>query len=225
MRAGVVDIDWMVGITVFTIFMAISTVYYVTLFPEKGSPMEDAKSFISENVFDALSVNAQEITVRYDGSPDVLSFNLNWAGGGQNSTMVLDSTGNPVDCRIVGDTLYVNSLVGGLNYFTIRYSDAEVGMRCTGTFQITGAQPVTPWASVPAKMFSEARISNMSLTPYQTFRDSLDINQNFRVWINMSGTESWYGPELSTTSGIYTAEKWYRLEETGEIIGVRVYMW
>lgn len=211
----------MVGLTVFTIFVAISTVYYTTLFPEVEGPMEDAKSFISEQVFDSLSVSAQDVYVKYDGGPALLRFDFNWPHGTPNSTIVLDSNGASLDCIIEGNTL--SWAVPGTGTYTVRYSDAEVELRCDRN-PSGPIVNVVPWAGVPQKLFSEERISEMNATPYDDFREALGIDQNFRVWINMSGTEYWYGPVPSPTSAIYTSEKRGTLE-TGEPVSVRILMW
>ena len=178
-------------------------------------------AFRTPGTVDAISVTAQDVHVKYDGGPAVLRFDFNWPLGTQNSTMALDTAGNPLDCRIDGNTIYWG--VPGSGSYTIRYSDAEVMMRCDDN--PTGPiVDVVPWAGVPQKLFSPERISEMNATPYNTFRGDLGIEQGFRVWINMSGTEYWYGPTPPPTSRIYTAEKWGMLE-TGEPVGVRILMW
>ena len=221
MQKGVVNIDWMVGVIVFAIFTAMSLVYYTTLFPEKTSPLEDGKTFISEEIFNELSVSTQEITVNYDGAPGVLKFDFNWPLGTKNSTVVLLG-GSEMDCEIEGDTIYWNAL--GPGYYTIRYSDADVNLRCNKQLP-PAATTVEPWVGIPEKMFSQAKINEMSSTPYQTFRENLGLVQNFRIHVNMTGSESWYGPQAPPASMIFTAEKSLKLEETGEIIKVRVLMW
>ncbi|GEM_PF-800815 len=228
MRRGLVSVDWAVGIGVFLIFVAISFSYYSSVFPPGDGTLEDASLYAADQILDEIKVDVYDVPVVFDSpssaSDQVLYFNYTWPYG-KNTTMVY-SGGTSLPCYISGDTVYWEAdLSAGRNHFMMRYSNQSVPMRCTSSLSISQINKTAPWAEEHHRMFSQSQITAMSGTPYGTFSDRLNLNMDFRIYINESGTVTEYGIIPPNSTSVRVLRRWGTMEDTGNDVEVRILVW
>lgn len=222
-------IDWVVAIGVFLVFIGTAFQYYSNLFQSRAQPMGVVVGDISDRVTDFLLTDVYEVSVKVsspEAKSDVLYFDYTWPSeGAKNSTRILqDSTSK--DCIISGSTLYFQTdLSVGENFFTMKFSNKNVSMNCSGTFGTGNSNQTIPWAGVKKKMISQSKIDEMNATSYTTFKDDLGINRDFRVGMNVNGTITSYGLNPPNATNVYVKETRWALEETDEEVIIRVLAW
>lgn len=224
---GIVSADWLVAIMIFLVFVSFSFVYYTQTVRQKAHPLADTKEFVADQITGYLFIDTYEIPVQYSsGGPQsdaVLHFDYSWPNGEPNTTRVF-MNGASQPCTIDSGTLYWESdLVAGTNNFTVRYSDNNVSSRCTDS--LSGGTQVIPWSEEYSSMLSQDRVDEMNSTPYGTFKSSLAVDRDFRIELNISGTNYTYGPPTPTVSDVYIVRRFGKTEENGEQADIRIHVW
>ena len=228
MRKGFVQVDWVIGVSIFIIFSALTIIYYTNLTAiEQVHPLQDSASMFADTIMDYLQVDAYSVPVKYDAaapaSDVVFYLDLIWPVG-QNTTSVLKD-GTSQECYITGERLYWKSdVTSGKNNFTVRFRDLEQSLQCTDTLALGGAVQTFPGAMEKSLMLSQTRIDEMNATNYSLFKNSLNIDRQFRVEMDINGTEFNYGPVTPLTD-IFAREKWGTILETDERVSMRILVW
>jgi len=225
-----VGIDGIVGIVIFLFFVVWSFVFfYGTTSIEREDPMAGAKDVVSDNVVEYLVTDLYEIPVRYasqnNTSNSVFYFDYVWPSeGAKNSTKVYGN-GSQLSCNITGDRLYWQADADeGNNYFTVKYSDENEVMNCTGGGLGTPINQTIPWSAVGHSVFSQDKADNMTSTIYSTFKKNLGILRDFRVEMNVSGSVTTYGPPTPNATSVYVKTNRYTTEDNNKA-EIRVMVW
>ncbi len=224
------DVDWIVGILVFLIFVGWAFSYYFALFEEKGDQLGLSAEIEREKITDFLSVDVYESPVKYDSpgsvSDGVLKAKSVWYAGEKNSTRVF-SGGDSLPCRVSGDDLYWQAdLASGYNYFTIQVADVDEAMNCSGTFGISSSNLTVPWAFERKTMLSLSRINEMEGMDYGVFRDSLGLSEDFRIKVEREAGDIEYGKSIPEGAvNVNSKESQKRVFESSEIVNVTIAVW
>lgn len=228
MRRGLVSVDWAIGIGVFLIFVAISFSYYSAAFPPGDGMLEDVSGYVVDQILDEIKVDVYDVPIRFNSpgsaTDQVFFFNYTWPYGKNTTKIYSGSTSLP--CYISGDVVYWKADVSaGYNYFKMRYSNQSVAMRCTSSLTLTQLNKTAPWAEEHQRMFSQTQIDTMTGTGYGAFSDSLDLNMDFRIYINESGTVTQYGKTPPNATSVRVMRRWGVMEDTGNDVEVRLLVW
>jgi len=222
------DIDWIVAIMVFLIFVGWAFSYYITLFPESGGFLKTAADTDKEKIIGFLSTDVYSVPVKVDsggGSNVVLTAKGVWYYGTKNSTRVLGN-GVSLQCRIVGDDLYwLANLSSGWNYFRIEFSEIDSGLECDSSFSLVNVTQTVPWSLERREMISLSRINNMTNTSYEDFRHDLDIEEDFSVSLEWEGTKEAYGKSLPVASDVHVRTHEGLMWENSKDINVSIRVW
>lgn len=224
------NIDWVVAIGLFLLFVLWGFAFYGQLFTVEQEDVGEALELISEKVLDNLTVTIHSVPLKANVSnvsetDKVLFFEFRWAFG-KNTTQILKG-GNNQSCNITGNTIYWQSgLEANVNYFTMRYSEQEVPLRCTGGFSVVNETQVVPFAIEEQEQISLARINNMNDTNYSVFKNQLGITRDFNITIsNATSTLVSYGILPPRQSNVFSKRVLGKLEETEENITIRFLTW
>ena len=226
----IMDVDWIVGIMVFLVFVGWAFSYYFALFEEEGSQFGFVAEIEREKIMDFLSADVYEAPVKYD-SPDVVNNGVLkaksvWYSGEKNSTRVF-SGDQSLPCRVSGDDLYWEAdLASGSNYFRIQIADVNETMNCTGTFGISSFNLTIPWAFEKRTVLSLTKMNEMENTEYEAFRGSLGLNEDFRIKAEKSGGDTEYGKSIPEGAvNVNSKESRNLAFETSEIVNVTIAIW
>jgi len=224
------NIDWIVTIALFLVFVAWSFTFYASLFTEKGTPLQEEIDTVNDKIMDFLKIDVYNVPIRYNSTNEtenaVLYLNFTWPSGTKNSTRILqDSTS--LSCQFIGDTVYwqADLINTTFNYFSMQFSNKTASLNCTSSFSIQDELKTISWAMEKKKLVSQGKIDEMTALSYTDFKNNLSISRDFRVEINISGTETNYGKTLPLVRDIYVKETESELEETGDNLNVRVLVW
>lgn len=223
------NLDWILGLVVFLIFTAWALGFYFTIYdtgPLGG--LEAAAESVKDDVVAFLTAEVHQIPVRFNSSSSqtdaVLSATHTWPLG-KNSTQLLSGSSS-LPCRFSGDTIYWQAdLSAGENWFTIKYANLDTPLNCNGTFDISSPNNTKPWSAEKTSMFLQEKLDNMTATEYSSFKSSLEINRNFRLDMDINGTESSYGPAAPQHSNVHVKETAGTIYENEKTIELRVLVW
>lgn len=224
------EIDSIIGIFVFLVFVAWAFSYYFALFEEEGDQLGLVAEIEREKITDFLSVNVYESPVKYDSPNDVnngvLKAKSVWYSGEKSSTRIFSGE-QSLPCRISGDDLYWEAdITSGSNYFRIQIADVNETMNCSGTFGISDSNLTIPWAFEKKTTLSLTRINEMESTDYDEFRDSLGINEDFRIKVGRETEDIEYGRSIPEGAiNVNSKEFQNRLFETSEMVNVTIAVW
>lgn len=224
------DVDWVVGIMVFLIFVGWAFSYYFAIFQQGENQFEIAAATETEKVMNFIAIDVYEIPVKYNSgsavSDAVLKAKSIWYHGGKNATRVFAGD-EASPCRIDGDDLYWQAdLAGGFNYFTIETADANTTMNCTGSFPISSFNLSVPWAFEKEGMLSLTKIYEMANMSYDDFRTSAGINHNLKIKIEKPSGEISYGRSApGGPANAYSKVHQRKIFETSEWANVTVTVW
>ncbi|NIP40942.1 MAG: hypothetical protein GTN39_05500 [Candidatus Aenigmarchaeota archaeon] len=222
------EIDWIVGIMVFLIFVGWSFSYYTALFPEREGMLKPVIEIDREKIIDFLSTDVYRVPVKLNssgGNNVVLNASDVWYEGTRNSTKVLKD-GVSLPCMIVGDYLYwLANLSFGWNYFDIEFSEINTSLNCDSSFSLDNVTKVIPWTIERRKLVSLSKISNMTNTSYENFRDDLDIEEDFNVTLEWDGSLETYGKTIPRARDVYAGGYKGLLWENSEGINISIWVW
>jgi len=225
------NIDGIVAIMLFIVFVSWSFAYFFAVFPgQVPQTMAETADTVSGDVVSFLTVDFYEVPVRHTASGGaanaVFFFDYVWPNeGAKNSTRVYNNSGTPLACNITGNRLYWRSDVdAGANYFTVTYSDESGTMNCTGGGLGVPANRTMPWSAVMKGRLSWEKINSMASHGYPAFRESLGIDSDFRVVVNVSDSVTFYGPPTPNASSVYAKTTRHATEE-GQQAEISVLVW
>jgi hypothetical protein len=222
------DIDWIVAIMVFLIFVGWSFSYYITLFPEGRGFLKTAADTDKERIIDFLSTDVYSVPVKVDsggGSNIVLKAKGVWYYGAKNSTRVVKDSVS-LQCRIVGDDLYwLANLSSGWNYFHIEFSEIDSGLECDSSFSLVNVTQTVPWTLEKREMISLSRINEMTNSSYEDFKVEVGVEEDFSVSLEWEGTKETYGKSLPVASDVYVRTYEGLVWENSKGINVSIRIW
>jgi hypothetical protein len=224
------DIDWVISVFVFIVFISWALSYYFAIFQENASQFETAAEAGQKNIMDFVSTDAYEAPVRYYSNGPVTNGVLKaksvWYSGEKNSTMVF-AGGSPLPCRIDGDDLYWQAdLSAGYNYFTITTADVNTTMNCTASFAISSFNLTVPGVLEKKTMISLTKINGMANMSYAESKVLLGANQNFRLKLETAGGETVYGKSIpSGPVNVNSKKTEWKIYETHENANITVAVW
>jgi hypothetical protein len=224
------DVDWVIGVFVFMVFIGWSFSYYFAVFQENSSSFVTAAAIGQEKVMGFITVDVYETPVKYYSGEAVASGVLKakslWYAGERNSTIVFSGSSS-LPCRLDGDDLYwQTNVASGVNYYTIMFADANTTQNCTGSFGITDSNLTSPWALEKKQMLSLAKINEMTNMSYDDFRSSVSMRQNFLIKIGRQSGETKYGRSIPSGPVNVNSEKTVRrIFETSELANITIAVW
>ena len=224
------DIDWIVGIFLFLVFVGWGFSYYFAMFSGNEVQFEQTAELERQKIMSFVAVDVYEAPVKYNSSASVSNAVLKaksvWYSGEKNSTRVL-SNENALPCRLDGDDLYWQAnLAQGFNVFRIRTASVNTTANCTGTFTITSSNLTVPWALERKEMASLTKIYEMTNTTYDGFRDAIGTNMNFRFVLEAPSGDINYGKAIpSGAVNVYSKKTVMKMFETSESVNITVAVW
>jgi len=223
------DVDWIVGIFLFLVFVSWGFSYYFAMFSGNEVQFEQTAELERQKIVSFVAVDVYEAPVKYNSSAAsnaVLKAKSVWYSGEKNATRVL-SNENALPCRIDGDDLYWQAnLAQGFNVFRIRTASVNTTANCTGTFTITSSNLTVPWALESKEMASLTKIYEMANTTYEGFRDAIGTNMNFRFVLEAPSGDINYGKAIpSGAVNVYSKKTGMKMFETSESVNITVAVW
>jgi hypothetical protein len=224
------DVDWIVGIMLFLIFIGWAFTYYFAMFQQSENQSELAAAVETEKLMNFIAVDVYEAPVRYNADAAVTDAVLKaksvWYHGEPNATRVF-SGGEALPCRLDGDDLYWQAdIADGYNYFTIKTAAVNTTVNCTASFPITSSNLTVPWAFEKEKMLSLAKIYEMANMSYDAFKNSAGINQDFKISIEKASGGLNYGRSAPAGPVNVHSKKYQKqIFETSEAANVTVAIW
>lgn len=225
------DIDWILAIAVFLIFVSWSFTFFFSFIRFDQGYLNIANDIEMEKVMDFLEVDTYSLPVEaYSSSGQsgtVLKTGYIWYHGNRNTTRV-SGGGSLLPCRIVGnESFWQADLSPGENHFTIEFCDLEENTSsCNGTFPTAGANQTVPWALEHSEMVSLSRINNMTSSGYDEFRELVGMTQDFSLEILGESTNVTFGANLTESpDNVFVRERNNTIWETKEEVSVRFALW
>lgn len=220
------NIDWIIAIGLFIVFVAWSFVFYLGSFSFAPDVMGGVEG-ISSRVIGSLCIDVYENPIVHDSASNgsvVLYADFSWPQYAKNSTNVFSGS-QPLPCIISGDRIYWQAdLVEGRNSFDIRYHTENVSLQCDSSFPLANATQVIPWVSGKSRAISQSRISDMLAMDFSELSAGLGISQDFRVEIDKDGMTTAYGKLPPLGYDVYVKETQSQTESR-EQITIRVLTW
>jgi hypothetical protein len=220
------NVDWIIAMALFLIFISWSFVYYTGFFsitPDMRAGVEG----ISGKVMDFLSIDVYDVPVVFNSTEAgswVLYMDFSWPGYSKNSTRIF-SESQSLPCYMSGNRVYWQAgLIQGENRFEMRYYDENVSLFCDSSFSLANATQAIPWISEKSKAISQAKINQMLATNLHSFRYALGINQDFRVEVEINNVTTEYGTDPPLGYDVHVKETLGR-KENDEGVKVRVLTW
>ena len=222
------DVDWIVAIMVFLVFVVWSFSYYFTLFPRSEGFLESVTETDTEKIMNFLSANVYRIPVRVNSNGEdnvTLMAKSVWYRGTKNSTRIFKD-GESLPCMIIGDDLYwLANLSSGWNYFYIEFSGLNTSLNCDSEFSLVNVTQTIPWVLERKSLLSLTRVNEMTNMSYEDFKENLDIEEDFNILLEWDGTTKTYGKPLPENREVYVKVYENLLWETSENINVSVRVW
>jgi hypothetical protein len=220
------NIDWIIAIGLFIIFVAWSFAFYLGFFSLTPDMMGGVEG-ISNKVVGFLDIDVYDNPVVYDSVSNisaVMYADFSWPNYAKNSTKVF-SDNQSLPCRMSGSRIYWQAdLDAGKNRFDIRYHTENVTLECDSSFSIVNATQTIPWVSRNSKAVSNSKINQMLATDFKTFSARLGISQDFRVEVDKNGITTPYGKLPPLGYDVYVKET-QGLTEDREQVKIRVMTW
>lgn len=223
------DIDWVVAIGIFLVFLAWSFSYYLDLFDFGLADLSGVADINREKIVNFLSADVYRIPVKFYSengtSGSVLKARGFWYSGEKNSTRVM--SGNVyLQCEISGDDLYWEAnLLSGNNYFYIEFANINTTRNCSASLQTNQANLTIPWVAERKKLVSMAKINNMTNTSYSGFKGILGIAEDFRIELNTSLWSTAYGKNLGGNVNRHVRSFTGHIWEWNQPINITIYIW
>jgi len=223
------DVDYAVSFTAFIIFAALAIAYYVNIMQLPAPTGLEAAESIATSVKDYLLEDVYEVPVRFHStgasSAKTLYFNFTWPSGAENTTRIYAGS-TPIPCKVEGNALHWQAdLHDGWNDFSMRYANASGAMNCTGTYDTVGENVTISWAQTKRRMLLQSNVNSMIAMGYDAFKSSIAANRDFRVEVNVSGTETTFGKALPSRSDVIRRTFNAQAFENGGNATIAVFVW
>lgn len=222
------DIDWIVAIVVFLVFVGWAFSYYFTLFPENRDALKPVVEIDRDKIMDFLQTDVYTLPVKLNSSTvdnAVLKASGFWYHGTKNSTKVFQGSVS-LPCMIIGDDLYwVANLSSGWNYFGIEFSGVETNLNCNSTFSLVNVTQTVPWTIERKEMISLSKINNMTNTSYEKFKKNLGIEEDFSLSLKWDGSEVNYGRKIPEVRNVYAKKYESLMWENSKPINISMRVW
>lgn len=220
------EIDWIIAIGLFLVFVGWSFAYYMGFFAVT-TDMGTGVTGISGDVINYLEMGTYDVPVSYDSAANgtgVLYMDFTWPADAKNSTMMFSGS-QSLPCYMTGSRIYWQSdLVAGKNMFTMRYHTQNTTLNCDSSFSLSNASQAIPWAAEEDMVISQGKINQMLSTDFRAFAAGLGISQDFRIEIDINGTTTGYGAKPPLGYDVYVNENPGMTENNDDVI-VRVLTW
>ncbi|MBU0952954.1 MAG: hypothetical protein KKA90_00850 [Nanoarchaeota archaeon] len=224
------DIDWPISFITFLVFIIWGLVFYASLFEPPSEDLRTAMEGVANTVIENISIEVTDLPVAATTTlEEIKILRLSYffpSQNARNSTKILVG-GTSVPCQFFGDTVQWNDyLYYGTTHYTLRFADKSVPQHCNAQVLIFGnTTQVDVGAAETKTMFSIAQINTMTNMSLGAFRTEHNINRNFKVEFNLSGTITAFGPEPPPLSNVYVTERRGALEEDESELHFRIFVW
>lgn len=213
------EIDWIVSVVVFLMFLIAAFSYYFSLYPEL-SILKYKTDIIAEKLINFLKPEGYRVPIEYiseTAGNRLIYFYFKWPFGKQTTRIYSGSSRLP--CQIMADRVYFQAnVVEGKNYFTMRFSD-ENTTGCNANLSLSNITMAKALAMEREDLISESRLNEMFSMEYEKFNSFLGIEGDFRIEIDGNV----YGPNPSESA--VGKEFSGRIRETGKNIEIRILAW
>ncbi len=221
------DIDWVLAITVFMFFVVWSFAFYFSLFLFDEGYTGVAADVAMESLMDSIETSSYSVPVTYDSASQeddaVLMAGFVWYGGNRSTTRVRRG-GESLDCRVIGnDTYWLANLSSGENHFRIEFAYSNY-TGCNGSFSVATSYRTIPGALERKVMLSLPGVYEMNSTPYDEFRESMGMENDFMVEIGGSSPVV-YGKTPPSARDVYARNFVRTIFETMEEVNVTFTVW
>lgn len=224
------EIDWVVAIGVFLIFVAWGFAFYFQITSVRPESPGAALETVSERVLGNISVRVHSVPIianvsNVSVSGKVLFFEYRWPFGKNSSKIYKGSI--PQICNITNNTVYWRSdIVAWNNRFRLAYSEQNASLNCTGGFEVVNESRAVPFSIEESSRISRARLSGMNRTNYSVFKSFLGISRDFNITIeNSSATVLSYGLQPPRQTDVFAKRILGIMEETGENLTITFLTW
>ncbi|MCD6590992.1 MAG: hypothetical protein J7K72_03390 [Candidatus Aenigmarchaeota archaeon] len=195
-----IEIDWIIGMFVFFVFIAWAFIYYSGMFQPDVDYLDEMADVVQEAVVNNISVDVFSVPVVFNSPADVqdavLVAEYVWYNGEKNSTKVYEN-GQTLPCRIVGDKLYwQTNLSQGINRFTIEFANVNVTLNCNSSFSVEHSNMTVPWVLEKNEMVSLNKIYHMTNTSYSKFKEIAGLKNDFMFNIVSPSVNITYGKQI-----------------------------
>ncbi len=224
MKKASVEIDGIVAVAIFLLFIAWSFTYYSNI--GSGSDTAVISESVNAKIIGYLKPEGYRVLLKYPASSPksgaVLYFDYMWEFG-KETTMVYKGS-SQLPCQISGNTVYFQAdLTAGNNYFLMTYSN-ETGTGCSSTISLADIDRTSVLLKEKESIVSEKKINEMKAMGYEEFKKHIGANNDFRVELSRGGSTETLGKALPKGS-IYSAKTISRVRETGQDIEIRTFIW
>jgi hypothetical protein len=220
------EIDWIIAIGLFLVFVGWSFTYYIGFF-SATTGMGTGVLGISGDVINYLEMGTYDVPVSYNSVTNetgVLYMDFIWPIGSKNSTIMFSGS-QSLPCYITGNRIYWQSdIIAGKNMFTMRYHTQNTTLNCDSSFSLSNTSQAIPWVAEENVVISQGKIDQMLSMDFRAFAAGLGISQDFRIEIDINGTSTGYGAKPPLGYDVYVKENPGTTENNDNVI-VRILSW
>ncbi len=224
------DVDWVVAIVVFLIFVTWSFTYYLSFFGESRTSILPVADYVKGKIKEFVFINTYMVPVVFNSSnstsDSVLYIDFLWHDENEKNSTTIYLNNNSLPCRIEGNRIYwVSNLSEGMNYFIMRYAGCESNLTCNSTFSITNKTQAVAWSVEKGRSVSQGKINNMTSTDYNVFKNNLMLDNDFRIKIRTNSTTIMYGKSIPLNRDVHVFKIFSKLWEDDSDVNLTISVW
>jgi len=200
-------LDWMIGLGIFLVSFSLAFSWIIPQLPLE----KPQYSGVLESYLKNLSVRCWTIPARDDGKGErilytVLPF--------KSESQAVFSSASALPCLLQGDRLYWKAGPDQKN-FTI-YLTENPGRTCNASLNITNATRAETGVTQPEERISLKKLEDFLGHPAPS---------NLRLVFSLEEKTFTWGPQPPQDAEVRVIQGWRRVEETGEIMNIRLEIW
>lgn len=187
-----VEVDWVIGFSVFLIFVVWAFTYYTFLFNREREPLEEIAVSITNQIAGSLEDEVVLLRMTYTAqaaTPSATLFiNYTWPFG-KETTRLFDDEGNDLNCRFgeEGDTVFFSyDIESGDNVLFMEYNSSDYAGTAPCDPQgspVLDSSTKKPILGVEetVRRVSLLTLEEMNSMGYGEFKALLALNRDFRI--------------------------------------------
>ena len=223
------EIDWIIAVGLFLVFVTWAFGYYSSLFAVKQEPLKTIAASIGDRVVDFLSFQVETVPIKYNSLTDeprkVLYIEHKWPFG-KNTTRLFSDSSEELTCYIENSTMFFEAVLSaGDNFFEMVYKDEGTGLNCNDQFNRENESQATPLVGKRQLLVSQARINQMGNMSYEEFKDGLNIGRDFRVELETMPENITFGLAPPPFTNVFVRETLSMIQDSEEGVKIRVLVW